>query len=293
MITSSPMVSSPIKRVGGKSKSRADIISLLPADAECYCEVFCGASWVLFGKPPHPVECINDADGDLANLWRVLKWRPAELLERVHQSLYSRELFMELRETTPDRTSPYRDEMARAEWLYLLIQQSFGADVSRTQNAAFGFWNKSPRDLFLNKSLEQFGPAKERLRGVFVENSDFADLIKRYDQPRTIFFCDPPYLDTCGYAHDFTACDHERLAGVLHGIEGRFLLTVNDHPIIRLLYADMHIQERTEARAKARASKGRVAAPILFITNYDPADMASRRAPTQTAQGRLEGLFAQ
>jgi DNA adenine methylase len=259
-----PIIDSPIKWVGGKSKSRAAIIDLLPADAECYVELFAGAAWVLFGKPAHPVEVLNDANGDLVNLWRVLKWRPAELLERVHQHLYSREMFLALREQRPDG----KDEMERAVWLYLLIQMSFGADLSRIRSAAFGFWNKSPRDLFLNKSLEQFAPAYERLRGVFIEQGDFAECIRRYDQPRSIFFADPPYLATSGYAEGFTLNDHERLAATLRGIAGRFLLTINDHPTVRDLYAGLHIVETTEARAKARAAAGRVAAPILIVANY-------------------------
>ena len=264
MNTAEPMLDSPIKWVGGKSKLRSTVVSFLPANAECYAEVFAGAGWVLFGKPPHPVEVLNDANGDLVNLWRVLKWRPAELLERVHQHLYSREMFEGLREQRPDGG----DEMERAVWLYLLIQMAFGADLSRTRTAAFGFWNKSRGDLFLNKSLDQFQPAFERLRGVFIEHLDFADLVRRYDQPRTVFYCDPPYLDTCGYAHEFTVDDHARLATTLRGIQGRFLLTVNDHPTVRALYDGLEMLEAREARAKARASEGREAAPILFIANY-------------------------
>lgn len=259
-----PTIDSPIKWVGGKSKSRAAIIDLLPADAECYVELFAGAAWVLFGKPTHPVEVLNDANGDLVNLWRVLKWRPAELLEHVHQHLYSRVMFLELREQRPDG----KDEMERAVWLYLLIQMSFGADLSRIRRPRFGFWNKSRGDLFLNKSLEQFAPAFERLRGVFIEQGDFAECVRRYDQPRSIFFADPPYLATSGYAEGFTLADHERLAATLRGVEGRFLLTINDHPAVRDLYAGLHIVETTEARALARATAGRVAAPILIIANY-------------------------
>jgi len=93
-------------------------------------------------------------------------------------------------------------------------------------------------------------------------------VIARYDQPRTIFFCDPPYLDTCGYEEAFGLNDHERLADTLRSIEGRFLMTVNDHPVIRKMYEGYHMVEAQEARAKARASEGRKAAPILFIANY-------------------------
>lgn len=258
------MIPSPIKWVGGKSKLRSKVIAYLPVDAECYCEVFAGAAWVLFGKPPHPVEVINDANGDLVNLWRVLKWRNAELLEEVHQYLYSREMFLGLREERPDE----KDEMARAVWMYLLVQMAFGADLSRTRSASFGFWNKSRGDLFLNKSLTQFDAAKERLRNVFIEKLDCVDLIQRYDQERTVFYCDPPYIQQAGYAESFTLDDHERLATCLKATQGRWLVTVNDHPEARRLYRNMYIVEAKESRAKARDSAGRQPAPILFIANY-------------------------
>jgi len=259
------VISSPIKWVGGKSRLRRKVISYLPADAECYCEVFAGAAWVLFGKEPHPVEVLNDRNGDLVNLWRVLKWRNAELLESVHQYLYSRDMFMDLRSAKPETP----DEIERATWMYLMIQMSFGADLSRTQSASFGFWNKSPRDLFLNKSVGQFQPAKERLRNVFIENLDCVDLIARYDQPRTVFYCDPPYVEQAGYAERFTNDDHRRLAHALANTKGRWLLTVNDCPLARELYATMHIVEAQESRAKARDSVGRQSAPILFVANYE------------------------
>lgn len=41
----------PISRLGGKSKLRNQIISMLP-EHECYCEPFFGAGWVYFGKEP-------------------------------------------------------------------------------------------------------------------------------------------------------------------------------------------------------------------------------------------------
>lgn len=223
-----------------------------------------GAAWVLFGKKSHPVEVLNDANGDLVNLWRVMKWRPAELLEEVHKHLYSREMFEELTAARPDG----KDEMELAVWLYLLIQTSFGADVSNTRSSTFGYRNKSPRDLFLYKSLEQFEPAKERLRGVFIEHGDFEKVISRYDQERTIFYCDPPYLDTCGYEELFIEQDYERFARTLRTIEGRFLVTVNDDPRIRAMYEGFHLVEIEEARSKSRQIEGRVAAPILLIANY-------------------------
>ena len=255
-----PMLDSPIRWVGGKNKLRAQVIDYLPADAECYGEVFAGAAWVLFGKVPHPVEVINDRNSDLVNLYRVMKWRNAELLEAVHQHLYSREMFYELR----NNKQPIKCELERATRMYLLIQMAFGAEL---ENPSFGY-RKVKRDLFLPRSLETFGPAKERLRSVFIENCDFAQLIARYDQPQTVFYCDPPYLGQRGYSEEFTYKDHVRLSRSLHRIQGRFLLTINDCPGTRMLYRDMHFIEATEPRGIAREAEGRVAAPILFIANY-------------------------
>ena len=264
------MIDSPIKWVGGKSKLRSEVIARFPHDAECYAELFAGAGWVLFGKNPHPVEVLNDKDGELMNLYRVLKWRPAELLEEIQRSLYSRSLFMELR----GQDTALLSELDKAVRTYLMIQMAFGSDISRSQTASFGFRNKSRGDLFLNKSLDQIFPASARLRGVFIECGDFDDIIRRYDQPRSLFFADPPYLGTCGYAEEFNECDHERLAASLQSIQGRFLVTVGDHPRIREMYAGCHFEETTEARAITphRKENGRAAALILYISNYVPKD---------------------
>lgn len=261
------MLDSPIKWMGGKSRMRKRLLALLPQDAECYCEVFAGAAWVLFAKPPHPVEVLNDRNNHLVNLWRVLKWRPAELLENIQRSLYSRTMFYELREQDPEQL----DELERATWLYLLIQQSFGADLRDARRPRFGYRKKLGRKLFLNKSLYQIDPAAERLRNVFIECLDFEDCLRRYDQPRTVFFCDPPYYGTSGYAEKFGAEDHERLARALAGIEGRFLLTVNDCPETRDLYCreGWEWEGAKETRALCRETEGRQAADILIVRNYD------------------------
>ena len=46
--------------LGGKYRLAGTIIPLIPSDHTCYAEVFGGAAWVLFKKPPSKVEAIND-----------------------------------------------------------------------------------------------------------------------------------------------------------------------------------------------------------------------------------------
>jgi DNA adenine methylase len=52
---------------GGKSLLTRRILPLIP-EHTCYCEVFCGAAWLLFAKPESDVEIINDINSDLVTL---------------------------------------------------------------------------------------------------------------------------------------------------------------------------------------------------------------------------------
>src|SRR3972149_5511738 len=89
------MVNSPFKWVGGKSRLRKQIISLLPKHT-CYVEPFSGAAWVLFGKPPSDVEVLNDIDQELVNFFRVVKDKPDELIASFEWELVSRAEFTRL-----------------------------------------------------------------------------------------------------------------------------------------------------------------------------------------------------
>lgn len=69
------------------------------------------------------------------------------------------------------------------------------------------------------------------------------DLIKTYDRENALFYCDPPYFETEKYYRArFQESDHKRLADALHSIKGRFLLSYNDCPQVRELYADCIIE---------------------------------------------------
>ena len=75
-----------------------------------------------------------------------------------------------------------------------------------------------------------------------VENKDFENLIKVYDRPNALFYCDPPYHTTKKYYDvQFTEDDHLRLKNALDHIKGKFVLSYNDDEFIRELYKDYTI----------------------------------------------------
>ncbi|MCA3364138.1 MAG: DNA adenine methylase, partial [Roseomonas sp.] len=91
----------------------------------------------------------------------------------------------------------------------------------------------------------------ERLAGVEIENLPYDHLIPRYDRPETLFYLDPPYWGCEGvYGQElFSRDEFTRLAELLRGIKGRFILSLNDHPGVRACFKgfEMEVVETTYA----------------------------------------------
>lgn len=109
----------------------------------------------------------------------------------------------------------------------------------------------------------------ERLAGVVIEQLDFGEFIRRYDRAGMLFYLDPPYWGCeTDYGQDvFGRADFERLAGQLAGIEGKFLLSINDTPGVRSTFAAFWMSEVSTtytvgAGASTKASE-------LIISNFN------------------------
>lgn len=108
-------------------------------------------------------------------------------------------------------------------------------------------------------------------KGVIIQNRSYDALIKMYDRPSAFLYLDPPYYGTeKHYTAHFSLDDHYNLHSILSQIEGKFMLSYNDHPFIRDLYKDFHIQrfERLNSISQ-RYNPGDMFAELI-ITNYDP-----------------------
>lgn len=66
--------------VGGKKALRDEILARFPRNYKRYIEVFGGAGWVLFHKPPgNDFEVFNDFNGNLVNLYHCVREQPEAL----------------------------------------------------------------------------------------------------------------------------------------------------------------------------------------------------------------------
>ncbi len=224
-------------------------------------EVFAGAANILFAKQKSKVEVINDINSELVNLFRIVRWHPREFVKELSLVLHSRKDFSDY------RTQPGLTDIQKAARSYFIIKTAFGGKGG-TSHPDFGY-GTTGKSHFRRTVFAMIRLCHKRLDGVYVENLDFEDCIKRYDRSHTLFYCDPPYLDTADYKSQFGYCDHERLASILKSIKGKFLLSINDRPKIRLLYKNFHIitvtKKYTISRDKDSAARDR---SELVIANY-------------------------
>jgi DNA adenine methylase len=240
------------------------IVARMPAHT-CYCEVFAGAGWVLFGKPPTRVEVLNDLNEELLNFYRQVKLHPRRVARLLESMPHSRKLFDDFCRLRPHA----RDRAFRAARFAYLLKTAFAGDLSRKPQ--FGYSKKTPHRMGV-QMRERILEAADRLRRVTLELGDWRKVIKRYDSRETLFYCDPPYVGLRYYQHNFEQPDHEELARVLRRIEGRFMLSYNDVPEVRRLYAWARIEE-IGVTYRIKNIAGRIGRELL-ITNFEPVSPA-------------------
>jgi DNA adenine methylase len=103
--------------------------------------------------------------------------------------------------------------------LRVTSSSSFGAKV---RNPTFGIAASAPPRLNLLRIEEDLSDAHLRLARVFIVCKPYAEVVKRFDKPGTLFCIDPPYWGNERDYGDglFSREDFARLAGLLDGITG-------------------------------------------------------------------------
>ncbi len=252
---------SPIAYIGGKSKLSKQIVSLIPKH-KIYCEVFSGAAWVFFTKEPSKVEVINDLDSDLISFYRVLQNHLEEFLKQFKWALTSREWFDDWKKQLDGRGLT---DIQKAARYYYIQRLAFGG---RVRNRSYGVQTdgRTPR-INIVRLEEEMSDIYLRLANVRIENLSWKDFITRYDKPETFFYCDPPWYGCLDYKHNFLLKDYIDLADTLKGIQGQFMLSINDHPEMLEVFKDFNQKEVSLLYTVGQ--KGPVEANELIYSNYE------------------------
>lgn len=219
--------------IGGKRRLAKHILPLFPAHT-CYVEPFSGAAALYFLKTPSKTEVINDINGELVNLYRVVKHHLEEFVRQFKWALVSRQIYKWLQDT-PEETLT---DIQRAARFYYLQKQAFGGKVAEH---TFGTSTTSAPRFNLLRIEEELSMAHLRLSRTLIEHLDWQKCIKRYDRPHTLFYCDPPYWGTEGYGVEFGLENYDHMAELARSIKGKMIISVNDIPEMRQVFNGLNI----------------------------------------------------
>jgi DNA adenine methylase len=206
--------------MGGKFFMLDTILNLIPPH-RCYVEPFGGSAKVLLNKQPSEVEVYNDINGDIVNLFKIVKERYDEFMKELEWILYSREIHNEFYKKWMKRE--WKDDLERAVVVYYCLYSNMNGGIYKASFSSSKSKNYAER--FFN-SLSKLKQIYERLKNVIIENLDFRKIIQTYDSKDTFFYIDPPYVvDTNYYSNDFTIEDHKELLDMVNKIEGKVMIS--------------------------------------------------------------------
>jgi DNA adenine methylase len=205
---------------------------------ETYVEPFVGMGGVFLRRTSAPkCEVINDISGDVATFFRILQRHYQPFMDMLRWRLTGRAEFERLLATDPATLT----DLERAARFLYLQRAAFGGKVAGRR---FGVDVGRPARFDVARLATVLDELHDRLSGVIIERLPYAELIARYDSPGTLFYLDPPYW---GSEEDYGAGvfgrdDFSALATQLAGIAGRFILSVNDVPDTRQIFAGFEIE---------------------------------------------------
>jgi DNA adenine methylase len=181
---------------------------------------------------------INDGNREVANLFRILQRHYVAFVDMLRYQLTTRVEFERLIATNPDTLT----DLERAARFLYLQRTSFGGKVTGPN---FGVSIGRASRFDVTKVVPMLEEVHTRLARVTIECLPYADFITRYDRPATLFYLDPPYWGSEGDygATLFSRADFEVLADLLAGIEGKFILSINDTPGVRETFANFAMEE--------------------------------------------------
>lgn len=264
----------PLNYIGGKNRFVSTILPLIP-DHTTYVEPFSGGAQIFFRKEPAKVEVLNDLDGELVNFYRVCQSHYEELIRYLRFMVLSREWYGRLQRTPPESLT---DIQRAARYLYLQ-KSTFGGRVA---NQAYAIHVVQRPNFSPDRLREVIERTHKRLDRVQIENMPYEKAICKFDRPSTFFYIDPPYYGVKGlYRFDFDHAQFEQLAEQLRTIQGKFLLSVNDRPQLRAIFASFHITTITVSYSLQKHAGRRYSE--LLISNYERPDGSQNSVSQQAA----------
>ena len=234
----------PFPYYGGKQTIARDIVEQLPPHGH-YVEPYAGSLAVLLAKPPSAHETVNDLDGDIVALWRVLRDRPDDLERVCALTPHARAEHQQALHRPEDL-----DDLERARRIWVRLTQGRGGSLHPTgwrhfQNPRGRRGGFASMGAYLEAYAARILPAADRLARVSLECRPALDIIAAYGRhDDVLLYVDPPYLAETRnsrtgnhYRHELRSpAEHEDLADAL--LACRAAVVLSGYP--SALYDDLY-----------------------------------------------------
>lgn len=246
-----------LKYPGSKWNTAKWIISNMPRHST-YLEPYFGSGAVLLNKSPVKIETINDISGRVVNLFRVIREQPDELARAIYFTPWARDEYV-----VSDKGEGNPVENARR--FLIRCWMAFGAKIDskatwsqsiqadRRNNSRVRDWRRLPEAILA---------AADRLANVQIENRPALDVIRQYNYPDVLIYCDPPYLRSTRklYPDEMTDADHKELLGILKKHKGPVMLSGYANELY-----DRELKSWRRETKKAIAELGKERTEILWV----------------------------
>ena len=269
-------VPQPLKWAGGKRYLADWIIGHFPKHRN-YVEPFAGGLAVLLAKEPEGVsEVVNDLSDHLTNFWCVLR--------DDHQFGH----FRRLCEATPFSEYEWQraERILTADWgdysdveiahaFLVCCRQSLAGRMDAFASVSTGRVRRGMNEQVSAwlTAVEGLPAVHNRLKRVLVLNKDAADVIRQFDKPETVIYCDPPYYpDTRTspdvYDHEMTPQQHEEFLEAVLSVKDAFVAVSGYHcGLYDRLLKDWKVAEKEVANHASGTKSKRKMTEVLWM-NY-------------------------
>lgn len=284
---------SPLPYVGGKFLCLPDILPRLPLNKKKYVEPFGGGATVLIARKHANIEIYNDLDNNVYNFFHVMKFLPLSFCDKLeflyevspqafehlkglvegkpfHHKCFEREAKVAKKYFTGEQLEQMMailskkydfDDVDRAVAYFLTKKLSYASNGKSYQAKPFN----------IEGCMHDLHELSVRLRTVGLENRDYKKVIASHDSPDTLFYIDPPYVDTPHmYDKRFTLEDQYELAEIARNMQGLVMISHRDDPFVcdelyKGFYQHHYLRDDTIAYKHNKDQKF----PEVLLATYD------------------------
>jgi DNA adenine methylase len=211
----------------------------------------------------------------VVNFFRVLRDHQEDLVRAIALTPFSREEYHLAIHGGTEKTSP----VEQARRFYIKARQT---RTGLAQTASLGRWANCKNTSRAGMSgvvsrwlggVEALDDIANRLLRVQIENRPATEVIRLYDSPDTLFYCDPPYLhatrgDAKAYGFEMNEAEHRTLADMLNRCQGKVAVSGYDHPLMTEIFPKACWVKTVGTDRTIHSTKG-TRQEVLW-TNYDP-----------------------